>query len=150
MLSIPIPMVNVLNGGVHADNPLEIQEFMLVPQNFRSFSDSIRAVCECFYELKSILMSENLSTNVGDEGGIAPNISSHEKAFEFLVSAIRKAGYVPGEQMKIAIDAAAMTVFFHTIFPSEIFGQRVYRQTAGGCKPPNIFSISNSSEKVNP
>ncbi|MBE6427284.1 MAG: phosphopyruvate hydratase [Planctomycetaceae bacterium] len=109
--SIPIPMVNVLNGGVHADNPLEIQEFMLVPQNFRSFSDSIRAVCECFYELKSILMSENLSTNVGDEGGFAPNISSHEKAFEFLVSAIRKAGYVPGEQMKIAIDAAASCFF---------------------------------------
>ncbi len=109
--SVPVPMVNVLNGGVHADNALEIQEFMFVPQNFRSFSDSIRAVCECFYELKALLKSENLSTNAGDEGGFAPNISSHEKAFELLVSAIRKAGYVPGEQMAIAIDSAASNFF---------------------------------------
>ena len=105
--SIPVPMVNVLNGGVHADNPLDIQEFMLVPQGFRSFSDALRAVCETFYALKSLLRERGLSTNVGDEGGFAPEISSHEQAFELLVDAMRRAGYIPGEQMKIAIDAVA-------------------------------------------
>lgn len=108
---LPVPMVNVLNGGVHADNPLAIQEFMIVPDKFRSFSDSIRAVCETFYALKDILKEKNLSTNVGDEGGFAPQISSLEEAFDLLMLAIRRAGYTPGEQMNIAIDAAASTFY---------------------------------------
>ncbi|MBE6424505.1 MAG: phosphopyruvate hydratase [Planctomycetaceae bacterium] len=109
--SLPVPMVNVLNGGVHADDPLDIQEFMLVPQGFRSFSDALRAVCETFYALKTLLRERGLSTNVGDEGGFAPNIPSHEQAFELLVDAMRRAGYIPGEQMQIAIDTAANELF---------------------------------------
>jgi len=108
---MPIPMVNVLNGGGHADNPLDVQEFMLVPRNFRSFSEGLRAVCETFYTLKTLLREKNLSTNVGDEGGFAPQISSHEQVFELLVQAIRGAGYTPGEQISLAIDVAASELF---------------------------------------
>lgn len=108
---LPQPMVNVLNGGAHADNPLTIQEFMLVPQNFRSFAESLRAICETFYTLKKLLREQNLSVNVGDEGGFAPNISSHEAVFDLLLNAIRTAGYIPGEQIRLAIDVAASELY---------------------------------------
>lgn len=108
---LPQPMVNVLNGGAHADNPLAIQEFMLIPQKFRSFAESLRAVCETFYALKTLLREQNLSVNVGDEGGFAPNISSHEAVFDLLLNAIRTAGYLPGEQIRLAIDVAASGLY---------------------------------------
>ncbi len=108
---IPQPMVNVLNGGAHADNPLAIQEFMLVPQKFRSFAESLRAICETFYALKKLLREQNLSVNVGDEGGFAPNISSHEAVLDLLLNAIQTAGYIPGEQIQLAIDVAASGLY---------------------------------------
>ncbi|MDO4570871.1 MAG: phosphopyruvate hydratase [Planctomycetia bacterium] len=108
---IPIPMVNVLNGGAHADNRLDIQEFMLVPHSFSSFADSLRATCETFYSLKRILHERGLSTNVGDEGGFAPDLESHEEAFDLLIQAIESAGYLPERQISLAIDAASNEFF---------------------------------------
>lgn len=108
---LPVPMVNVLNGGVHADTNQIFQEFLIVPQKFRSFSDSLRCVCETFYALKNILKENGLSTNYGDEGGFAPEIQEPELAFEILERAVRKAGYQPGEQVKIAFDAAANSFY---------------------------------------
>ncbi|MCD4732809.1 phosphopyruvate hydratase, partial [bacterium] len=105
--TLPVPMLNVLNGGMHADNNVDIQEFMICPTGFDSFRDAMRAGAEVFHSLAKVLKAEGLSTNVGNEGGYAPNLSSNTAAFEVLVTAIEKAGYKPGEEIWLAIDAAA-------------------------------------------
>jgi len=105
--TLPAPMINVLNGGAHADNAIELQEFMIMPVSAASFSESLRMGVEVFHHLGKLLEANHLSTNVGDEGGFAPNISSNEKAIEFVLKAIEKAGYRPGEDIFIALDAAA-------------------------------------------
>lgn len=107
----PCPFVNVVNGGAHADNSLDFQEFMLVPGGFDRFSEALRAVCEAFQALKEILKSKGLSTAVGDEGGFAPNLKSTEEALEVLLAAVSKAGYKEGKQIALALDVAA-TEFF--------------------------------------
>jgi enolase len=104
---LPVPMLNVLNGGAHADNSVDIQEFMLVPVGFDSFSEALRAGVEVYHLLKKVLKSKGLSTAVGDEGGFAPNLGSNREALDLLVEAIDKAGYRPGEQIALAIDSAA-------------------------------------------
>ncbi len=104
---LPVPMMNVINGGAHADNNLDIQEFMIVPWGFASFSDALRAGVETFHSLKKILEKKGLSTTVGDEGGFAPSLKTHEEALDLLMSAIEKAGYRPGEQVALALDVAA-------------------------------------------
>jgi enolase len=104
---LPIPMLNVINGGKHADNNIDIQEFMLVPHGFATFHDSLRAGSEIYATLKEILHSKNLSTAVGDEGGFAPNLKSNREAMEILVEAIEKTGYKAGSQVSIALDSAA-------------------------------------------
>ncbi len=104
---LPVPMLNIINGGVHADNPLDIQEFMIVPHGFDSLKKAIRAASETFHNLKKTLKENGLSVSVGDEGGFAPNISSTEKAIEFILKAIEKAGYKPEEEISIALDCAA-------------------------------------------
>jgi len=104
---LPVPMMNVVNGGAHADNNLDIQEFMIVPWGFPSFSDALRAGVETFHALKGILESKGLSTAVGDEGGFAPSLKSHEEALDLLMAAIEKAQYQPGEQIALALDVAA-------------------------------------------
>lgn len=106
-LSLPIPMVNVLNGGSHADNNLDIQEFMIVPNGIEDFAEKIRAVAEIFQSLKSILKANNLVTSVGDEGGFAPNLDSNHQALDLLKQAIEKAGYTLGGQINFALDVAA-------------------------------------------
>ena len=104
---LPVPLMNVINGGAHAPNQLDFQEFMLVPHGAKSFSESLMMGTEIFHSLKALLNKKGLSTAVGDEGGFAPNLSSSEEAGDLLIEAINKAGYVPGEQVSIALDVAS-------------------------------------------
>ncbi|MFB0925061.1 MAG: phosphopyruvate hydratase [Vicingaceae bacterium] len=104
---LPIPMMNILNGGSHADNKIDIQEFMVMPVGATSFSEGLRMGTEVFHHLKAVLKSKGHSTNVGDEGGFAPNLGSNEEAIEIVLTAIEKAGYKPGDDMHIALDAAS-------------------------------------------
>ena len=105
--TLPVPMMNILNGGSHADNAIDFQEFMVMPVKGGSFSESLRMGTEIFHHLKKVLKDKNLSTNVGDEGGFAPNISSNVEAIEVVLQAIEGAGFRPGEDIFIAMDAAA-------------------------------------------
>lgn len=104
---LPVPMMNIINGGVHADNNLEIQEFMIVPTGFGCFSDALRASVEVFHTLKAILKKKGFSTSVGDEGGFAPMMENNEEAIKLIIESIKKAGYKPGKDIYLAIDAAA-------------------------------------------
>lgn len=105
--TLPVPMMNILNGGSHADNKIDIQEFMVMPVGAETFSDGLRMGTEVFHALKTVLKKKGHSTNVGDEGGFAPNLSSNDEAIELVLEAIEKAGYRPGEDLLIALDAAA-------------------------------------------
>jgi enolase len=105
--TLPVPMMNILNGGSHADNLIDIQEFMVMPFGAKSFSEGLRWGTEIFHHLKSVLKSKKMSTNVGDEGGFAPNLGSNEEAIQVVLEAIEKAGFKPGEDVYIALDAAA-------------------------------------------
>lgn len=105
--TMPVPMMNILNGGSHADNKIDIQEFMVMPFGADSFSDGLRMGTEIFHHLKSVLKSKGMSTNVGDEGGFAPNLGSNEEAIEVVLQSIEKAGYKPGEDVWISLDAAS-------------------------------------------
>jgi len=104
---MPVPMMNILNGGSHADNSIDFQEFMIVPLGADTFSDGLRMGVEIFHHLKKVLKSKNYSTNVGDEGGFAPNIKSNDEAIEIVLKSIESAGYKPGDEVMIAMDAAA-------------------------------------------
>ena len=108
---LPVPMLNVLNGGEHADNNVDLQEFMLMPVGATSFSEGLRWGVECYHVLKGVLSDRGLSTSVGDEGGFAPNLGSNEEAVQLLVEAVERAGLTPGEDMALALDAAS-TEFF--------------------------------------
>lgn len=105
--TLPVPMMNILNGGSHADNSIDFQEFMVMPAKAESFSHALRMGTEIFHNLKKVLKSKGYSTNVGDEGGFAPNIGSNEEAIEIVLASIEKAGFKPGEDVFIAMDAAA-------------------------------------------
>ena len=105
--TLPVPMMNILNGGSHADNKIDIQEFMVMPFGASSFSEALRMGTEVFHHLKNVLKSKGMSTNVGDEGGFAPGLGSNDEAIEVVLQAIESAGYIPGEDMWIALDAAA-------------------------------------------
>jgi enolase len=104
---LPVPMMNIINGGSHANNGIDIQEFMVMPIGFDCFSDSLRAGTEVFHHLKKVLSSKGLSTAVGDEGGFAPDLKTNEEALSVILTAIESAGYRPGEQIRIALDCAA-------------------------------------------
>ncbi len=106
-VTLPVPMMNILNGGSHADNLIDIQEFMVMPFGASSFSEGLRWGTEVFHHLKAVLKSKGMSTNVGDEGGFAPNLGSNEEAIQVVIEAIEKAGFVPGKEMYIALDAAS-------------------------------------------
>ena len=106
-VTMPVPMMNILNGGSHADNLIDIQEFMVMPFGASSFSEGLRWGTEVFHELKGVLKARGMSTNVGDEGGFAPNLSSNEEAIQVVIEAVEKAGFTPGKDMYIALDAAA-------------------------------------------
>ncbi len=108
---LPVPMMNILNGGKHADNPIDIQEFMVAPIGAKTMAEAVRMGAEVFHALKKELKSAGLNTNVGDEGGFAPNLKTAEEALTYIVKAIEAAGYKPGEDVRIAIDAASSEFF---------------------------------------
>lgn len=111
--TLPVPLLNVLNGGVHASNNIDIQEFMIVPAGFRSFREALRAGAEVFAALKRLLQARGLTTAVGDEGGVAPDLRSNEEALDVLLEAITRAGYRPGNQIFLALDVAATELYEH-------------------------------------
>lgn len=108
---LPVPMMNIINGGAHADNGLDLQEFMIMPVGANSFSEALRMGAEIFHHLKTILKSKNMSTAVGDEGGFAPAVRSNEEALDFILQAVDQAGYRPGKDVVLALDAAASEFF---------------------------------------
>jgi len=122
---LPVPMLNVLNGGAHADNNVDVQEFMVVPVGADSFAEALRMGAECYHALKGVLKKRGLSTAVGDEGGFAPNLKSNEEALEVLMEGIVKAGHKPGSDVVLALDVAA----------SELFTRGKYRMAAEKRKP---------------
>src|SRR5271167_4821176 len=119
---LPVPMMNIINGGVHADNPIDFQEFMIVPLGAASFAEALRAGSEIFHTLKAALKAAGHNTNVGDEGGFAPNLPSAEAALDFVLSAIEKAGYRAGDDVALALDPAS----------SEFFSDKTYRYKGEG------------------
>jgi len=121
--TIPVPMSNIINGGSHADNTVDLQEFMIMPVGAETFREGIRMNAEVFHTLKKILKDKGLSTGVGDEGGFAPNLKSNEEALEVIVEAIKKAGFVPGKDIVIALDPAASEFFEN--------GKYVFKKSTG-------------------
>tara|TARA_Y100000590_G_scaffold470502_1_gene665771 strand:+ start:8144 stop:9424 length:1281 start_codon:yes stop_codon:yes gene_type:complete len=113
---MPVPMMNILNGGVHADNPINIQEFMIIPAKFNTFKESLRAGAEIFHSLRDNLKENSLSTSVGDEGGFAPNIKSTDEAIEFIIKSISSAGYIPGVDILLSLDAASSEFYKNGLY----------------------------------
>lgn len=109
--TLPVPMMNILNGGKHADNNVDIQEFMIMPVGAPNFREALRMCSEVYHNLKNVLHSKGLSTTVGDEGGFAPNLTSNEEAIQVILEAIEKAGYVPGEDIVLALDPASTELY---------------------------------------
>ena len=129
---LPVPMMNILNGGEHADNSVDIQEFMIMPKGAPNFREALRCGSETFQALKKILLAKGYSTGVGDEGGFAPNLGSNEEACELILEAVEKAGYKPGEEIFLALDSAASSFFKE--------GRYEFKKSGGG--------IKNSSEML--
>lgn len=125
---LPVPLMNILNGGAHADNNVDIQEFMIVPAGFGRFADALRAGAEVFHNLKRILSSKDLSTSVGDEGGFAPNLSSNEEAIKVIMEAITAAGYEPGKDIYLALDTAASEIYDNGTYNLEAEGRKLSSQ----------------------
>ncbi len=123
---LPVPMMNVLNGGAHADNTVDVQEFMVVPVGADSFAEGLRIGVEVFHALKKVLKKQGMSTAVGDEGGFAPSLTSNEAALEALLAAVQEAGYAPGEDVVLALDVAASELFSD--------GTYVFKKSGGGTK----------------
>src|SRR5580700_6834296 len=119
---LPVPMMNIINGGVHADNPIDFQEFMIVPAGAQNFAEALRAGAEIFHTLRASLKAAGLNTNVGDEGGFAPDLPSAEAALDQVVAAIKQAGYAPGKDVMLALDPAS----------SEFFKDGAYRYEGEG------------------
>src|SRR3989338_11547097 len=121
---MPVPMMNVINGGAHADNPLDIQEFMIVPHGADSFSEALRMGAEIFHTLKSILKKSNMITAGGDEGGFAPNLANTKETLDLIMQAIEKAGYIPGDQVLLALDVAATELYKDGIYHLSVEGKK--------------------------
>lgn len=127
---LPVPMMNILNGGQHADNNVDIQEFMVMPVGAANFKEGLRMGAEIFHNLKSVLKGKGMNTAVGDEGGFAPNLSSNEEAIEVIVEAIKKAGYEPGKDIMIALDVAASGMYDEASKTYNFEGEGVKRTVA--------------------
>ncbi len=145
---LPAPMMNILNGGQHADNSVDIQEFMVMPLGFESFSDALRCGCEIFHSLKKVLHDKNLNTSVGDEGGFAPDLGANAEAFGVILTAIEKAGYTPGEHVWIALDPASTEFYdsktkMYTIDGKAIDSAAIVELWANWCEKYPICSIED-------
>jgi enolase len=125
---LPVPMMNIVNGGVHADNPIDFQEFMIMPVGASTFAEALRAGVEIFHTLRAALKSAGLNTNVGDEGGFAPNLKSAEAALDFVMQAITKSGYKPGGDVMLALDCAATEFYKDGTYVYEGEGKKRSRQ----------------------
>ncbi|MBG90459.1 MAG: phosphopyruvate hydratase, partial [Actinobacteria bacterium] len=125
---LPVPMMNILNGGEHADNSVDFQEFMIVPVGASSFSEAMRMGVEIFHTLRQVLHDEGHHTAVGDEGGFAPNLSSNEAAIQVIMTAIKKAGFEPGKDVALALDAASSELYKNNVY--EMPGEKVTRTSA--------------------
>ncbi len=134
---VPMPMMNILNGGKHADNSVDFQEFMVMPIGAPTFAEALRYGTETFHALKSILKKKGYNTNVGDEGGFAPNLKSNDEACEVIVEAIDTCGYIPGKDIAIALDPAASSFFDHGIYNLSKSGQ-------GKKKSPELTDLYSS------
>lgn len=153
--TLPVPMMNILNGGAHADNKIDFQEFMVMPVGASSFSEGLRWGVEIFHTLKTVLKNKGYSTNVGDEGGFAPDIQSNEEAIETVLQAIEKAGYKPGEQVAIAMDAAISELFdaktkkyhFHKSGGAKLSSEEMVAYWADWCKKYPIVSIEDGMDE---
>jgi enolase len=146
--TMPVPMMNILNGGSHADNLIDIQEFMVMPFGANSFSEGLRWGTEIFHHLKAVLKSKGMSTNVGDEGGFAPNLGSNEEAITVVLEAIEKAGFKPGEDVYIALDAASSEFFKNGKYCFDSTGEKMTSAEmvsfwADWCKKYPIASIED-------
>lgn len=153
--TLPVPMMNILNGGAHADNKIDFQEFMVMPIGASTFSEGLRWGVEIFHELKKVLKEKGYSTNVGDEGGFAPDIQSNEEAIETVLKAIEKAGYKPGEQVAIAMDAAISELYdakskkyvFHKSSGAKMSSEEVVDFWVKWCKKYPIVSIEDGMDE---
>ena len=149
--TLPVPMMNILNGGAHADNKIDFQEFMVMPIGASSFSEGLRWGVEIFHHLKGVLKEKGYSTNVGDEGGFAPNIQSNEEAIETVLKAIEKAGFKPGDQVSIAMDAANSELYndkdkkyhFHKSGKVKMTSEELVEYWVKWCKKYPIISIED-------
>lgn len=152
---MPVPMMNILNGGSHADNSIDFQEFMIVPLGADTFSEGLRMGVEIFHHLKDVLKSKNYSTNVGDEGGFAPNIKSNHEAIEIVLQSIEAAGYKPGEEVMIAMDAAASEFYnakekvyhFHKSAGEKLTSSEMVDYWADWVSKYPIFSIEDGLDE---
>jgi enolase len=153
--TLPVPMMNILNGGAHADNKIDFQEFMVVPVGASTFSEGLRWGVEIFHHLKNVLKDKGYSTNVGDEGGFAPDIQSNEEAIETVLKAIEKAGYKPGDQVAIAMDAAISELYdskskkyiFKKSDGRKLSSDEVVDYWAKWCKKYPIVSIEDGMDE---
>lgn len=153
--TLPVPMMNILNGGAHADNKIDFQEFMVMPVGASSFSEGLRWGVEIFHNLKAVLKSKGYSTNVGDEGGFAPDIQSNEEAIETVLKAIEKAGYKPGTEVTIAMDAAISELYnakgkkyvFHKSDNRKMSSAEVVEYWNEWCKKYPIVSIEDGMDE---
>tara|TARA_B100000401_G_scaffold376728_1_gene277091 strand:+ start:185 stop:1507 length:1323 start_codon:yes stop_codon:yes gene_type:complete len=150
--TMPIPMMNILNGGSHADNNVDIQEFMIMPIGFKSYSDSLRSGVEIFHSLKKLLKSQSYNTSIGDEGGFAPNLNSNEEALELILQAISSAGYNPGKNIFLALDVAASEFYNsktkkYTIDSKEVNALELIDYYKMLCKKYPIVSIEDGLDQ---
>ncbi|HZN33686.1 MAG TPA: phosphopyruvate hydratase, partial [Pirellulaceae bacterium] len=145
---LPAPMMNIINGGAHADNSIDLQQFMVMPLGFQRFSDALRCGVEVFHHLKKVLHERKLNTAVGDEGGFAPDLKSNREALDLILTAIEKSGYRAGEQVRIALDAAA-TEFYdekkrtYNIDGKDVTGEQLIDIWAEWCANYPIISIED-------
>lgn len=149
---LPAPMMNILNGGQHADNAVDVQEFMIMPLGFESFSEAIRCGCEIFHNLKRVLQGKKLATNVGDEGGFAPDLKSNAEALELIGEAVAKAGYEFGKQVYVALDVAASELYdkeskTYTMDGKKIDAAGMVDLLAGWCAKYPIVSIEDACDE---
>ncbi|MDD0852828.1 phosphopyruvate hydratase [Halobacteriovorax sp. GB3] len=149
-MNLPAPLMNIINGGEHASNNLDIQEFMIVPHMQKSFSENFRAGVETFHALKKVLSEQNYSTNVGDEGGFAPNLQGHEEAIECILKAIKNAGYEPGRDISISLDSASSEFYrdgkYH-IENKALSSEEMVKYYSDLCDKYPIYSIEDGLDE---